>query len=269
MKVIKYGRWLLAFAMLAVGTVGHASGSAAPYPYTASGVGDPSWPLFLGTNETIKVTKTGSGSNAYWTLTGTGSNSTLFGSLTNSYNLGSESVKYVANFNSAGKLITSMGSTTLTNYLEIKGSLPAGTIGGTSWGALPANTLLLKANLLDTVPGNGTPDLVGTWGGVAVGFKTLFTGGWASTYGGLDGGSIGENLWLAGLSNGFFDLVKALDGNSGNGTLSSLFGSTKTINGVVSVASVPLPAAFWLFGTGLMSLLAGRRKSTAASRLAA
>jgi len=70
------------------------------------------------------------------------------------------------------------------------------------------------------------------------------------------------------LSQSFNNLVKALDGDSSNGTLASLIGSSKTIDGVTSVASVPVPGAAWLFLTGLMGLLASRRKSAGSSRLA-
>ncbi|MDD1622608.1 MAG: PEP-CTERM sorting domain-containing protein [Methylococcaceae bacterium] len=270
MNVMKNARWALALVLPLVASAGHASSYSntnGAYSYTASGVADLSWPLFLDTNETIKVERKGSSSNYYWQLTGTGSTASFWGGLSNSVNLGSESVKYQANFNSSGKLITSMGSKTLSNYLEIKGSLPAGTFGGTSWTNQPYQTLL-KADLLDVKPGNGTPDLIGNYAGVALGFNTKFTGGWVANNTGLTGGSTGESLWLAGLSTGFQNLVKALDGYSGNGTLSSLIGSSKTITGVVSVASVPVPGAIWLFGTGLMTLVASRRKNTGSSRLA-
>jgi hypothetical protein len=256
-KVITYGRWLLALAVLSIGTVGHASSPSSLFGGSlpsASGVVAPSFPLFLDTNETIKVTKTGNNaSNTFWTLTGTGSNTSFLGSLFKSYDLRSDSVKYVANFNSAGQLITTKpGGGTLTNYLQINGSLPAGNFGNTSWTA-KSNQLLLKADLTS----------VGTWNGVALGFGTHFTGGWAALNTGLTGGSTGESLWTTALSLDFFKLVNALDGNNSNGTLSSLFGSNKTITGVVSVSSVPVPAAVWLFGSGLMAVFAGRRKHAA------
>jgi len=177
-------------------------------------------------------------------------------------------VKYQANFNSAGQLITSMGTKSLSNFLEIKGSLPAGQFGGTSWAAQP-DQLLLKATLLDSDSSNNKPDLIGisrSSTNNALGFKTLFTGGWAANNFGLTGGSKGESLWLFSSSSDFKDLVKALDGYSGNGTLSSIIGSSKTIQYVSSVAAVPVPGAVWLFGTGLMTFLVGRRKS-AGSRL--
>jgi hypothetical protein len=79
-----------------------------------------------------------------------------------------------------------------------------------------------------------------------------FTGGWAALNPSLTGDSTGERMWLSGLSSGFTDLVKALDGKNRNGTLSSLFGSDKTIKHVVSASAVPVPGTVWLFGTGLI-----------------
>ncbi|MEQ1621180.1 MAG: hypothetical protein ABL919_07210 [Methylococcales bacterium] len=265
MKFINYARWGLALALPLAASTGFASPYGLP-SYSAPNVPAPSLPAFVDTNETVKIQKLTSGGNTYWKLTGTGKN-TVFSTLNststwfNSYNLGSDSVKYEANFNSAGKLITSMGSTTLTNYLQINGSLPAGSHAGTTTWTAKSNQLLLKANLLDINPGNGAPDNIGTFAGAAIGFKTAFTGGWAPTVAGLTGGSTGESLWLAGLSADFLKLVKALDTNTGNGTLSSLFNtSSKTITGVVSVSSVPVPGAVWLFLTGMMAVLGLNRK---------
>ena len=116
------------------------------------------------------------------------------GSFKNKYEVGDSTVKYVANFNAKGELITSIGSTTnLTNYLTIKGSLGAGKIGNTAWDAVD-NQLLLQADLVS----------VNTWKNKAIGFKTKFTGGWAvDPANGFTGGSVGENLWLTSLSKGF------------------------------------------------------------------
>ncbi len=263
MKVINYARWGLILALPMAASTGFASSYGLP-SFGTTGVVAPSLPAFVDTNETVKIQKLGSGTNTYWKLTGTGSN-TVFTTANstntwfNTYNLGSDSVKYEANFNSAGKLITSIGSTTLTNYLQINGSLPAGSNGNTTWTAKP-NQLLLKANLLDINPGNGTPDNIGTFGGIAIGFATKFTGGWAPSVAGLTGGSTGESLWLTGLSSDFLKLVKALDTNTSNGTLSSLFSSSKTITKVTSISSVPVPGAVWLFLTGMMAVLGLNRK---------
>jgi hypothetical protein len=273
MKVIKYGRWLLALAILSVGAVSHAHVVPSRlFNASAPGVVAPSIPQFYDEDGKIVMTKSGSGANTYWTMTGTGSDTALMKSRSNGYELGRDSFKYVANFNSDGQLITTKPgtTTTLTNFLEIKGSLPAGNIGGTSWSAVP-NQLLLKATLLDVNVANGTPDRIATLGNSssfsALGFTTIWdtsTPGWAVTTPGLTGGSTGESLWLGGLGNSdFYNLVKALDSNTGNGTLSSLFSSRKTIGDVYAVASVPVPAAAWLFGSGLMALFAGHRKRAA------
>jgi hypothetical protein len=267
MKVIECGRWLIVIVLLSFGCLGNASVvSSTGYLQTASTL-----PLFLDTNETINVTKNGSGANTYWTLTGTGSHTSFFDGLLNSVNLLNDSVKYQANFNSAGQLITSIpsfGSTPLTNYLEINGSLSGGQYGAAS-SILQTNQLLLKANLISSGSNNNTLD---SFAGIALGFKAEFTDGWAYNHLSLAGGSSTESLWLLGLSSNFQNLVKALDGDSSNGTLSSLFRSSRTINGaasITSIAAVPAPGAVWLFGTGLMTLLAAGRRKSIAAKLAA
>lgn len=246
MNLMHYLRWIL----IAVLSMLASTGYAAIPDVNAEGVGAPSYPYFYDIGETVKIKKNGKGDNVYWTLTGTGSKASFWGSDTSSVALGSGKVRYQANFNAAGELITSIGtgkgkSKTLQNYLEIKGSLPATNWGRTSWGKLK-NQLLLKANLTE----------VGTSGASALGFKTVFTGGWAPSIPGLTGGSTGENLWLSGLSTGSYLLVNAFQ--SGN---LNLLGKSLTIKGVSSVASVPLPGAVWLFGAGLIALFANRRNS--------
>ncbi len=236
----------------------------------ASGIADYSLPAFMDTGERIKIDKRGTDDNPYWQLKGIGLTTSFLvgdGSSSNAIGLDDGSVIYQANFDSTGKLITQIGGKTLSNFLMINGSLPAGAHGGTSWSDQPYQ-LLLKADLLGTEPTSGAPSPIGTVGGFALGFNTHFTGGWAANNPGLTGGSNGESLWLFGLSQGFNNLVKALDGDVSNGTLASLIGSSKTIDDVSSVAAIPLPAAVWLFGTGLMSLLAGRRKSAGTTAVA-
>ncbi|MGZ4960619.1 MAG: hypothetical protein ACXV7J_15345 [Methylomonas sp.] len=275
MKVIKYGRWALVLLLPLVAGAGNAASSLANgrYPYAAPGVMAPSWPLFLDGNETVQVQRKGSGSNTYWQLSGSGKTASFWGSLSNSVNLGAESVRYQANFNSAGKLITSVGTAKLSNYLEIDGSLPAIKIDNAKYSA--KNQPLLKADLLDANPTNGISDLIGTYKGSALGFNTKISGGWVMN----NHVATGESLWLYGVSKGFKDLVNALDGNSNNGTLSTLIGPQKVIGGVlsvaavgrltgsaqgntgISVAAVPVPGAVWLFGTGLMALFSGRCKN--------
>jgi len=270
MKAINYTRLAFALMLPLAAHSANADSSTGIFGMPSSNVGGivaPSFPNFVDTNEVVTVQKFGTGAeNTYWKISGTG-NSAIFDSLNgktfHSYNLNNEIVKYEANFDVNGRLITSIGGASLSNTLTISGSLPAGNFGNTSWDSQP-NELLLSAKLTDTNPGNGRADRIGTYGPFAIGFNTEFTGGWANQVG-LTGGSTGESLWLAGFSTEFSNLVKALDGRAGNGTLASLFGSTKVIQGVFSVASVPLPSAVWLFGAGLMSFLAGQRKKSTAA----
>ena len=260
MTAIKYARWALVFLLPLITSTGNASGIA-----------DYSLPAFSDTDERIKIDKKGTDDNPYWQLNGIGLTTSFLvgdGDASDALEVDSGSVIYQANFNSEGKLITQIGGKSLSNFLQINGSLPAGSHGATSWSDQPWQ-LLLQAELRDSDPSNGTPDAIGTFGGLALGFNTHFTGGWAANNAGLTGGSTGESLWLFGLSKGFNNLVKALDGDDSNGTLASLIGSSKTIDGVSSVASVPLPGAVWLFLSGVMGLLARRRKSVASESFVA
>lgn len=256
MTTIKQARWAFVFLLLLIANTGNAAG-----------ITDYSLPAFKDVDEVIKIVKRGTDENPYWQLRGVGLTTSFLlgeGDESDALELEDGSVIYQANFNADGKLITQIGGKSLSNYLMINGSLPGGQHYGASWDDQPYQ-LLLKADLLDSDPSNGTPDSIGTFGGLALGFNTHFTGGWVANNSGLTGGSTGESLWLFGLSQGFNNLVKALDGNSANGTLASLIGSSKTIYDVSSVASVPLPGAVWLFLSGVMSVLAyGRKKSLAA-----
>ncbi|MDD1620536.1 MAG: hypothetical protein LUQ11_03565 [Methylococcaceae bacterium] len=260
MIAIKNARWAFVFLLPLLASTGNASS-----------VNDYSLPAFRDVDEMVKIVKKGTDDNPYWQLRGIGLTTSFLvgnGEESDALELDDGSVAYQANFNSDGKLITQIGDKTLSNFLLINGSLPAGVHGGTSWSAQPYQ-LLLQAELLDSDPANGTPDTIGAAGGFALGFNTHFTDGWAANNAGLTGGSTGESLWLFGLSKGFGDLVKALDGDSSNGTLASLIGSSKIIYDVSSVASVPLPGAVWLFLSGVMGLLAYGRKSVASESLAA
>jgi len=253
MQITKQARYL--FALLLCSALSDANASGVP----GTGI-----PAFMDVDERIKITKRGSDTNPYWQLKGIGLTTSLLvgnGELSNALEIPDGSVIYQANFNSNGQLITEMDGQALSNFLLVNGSLPAGTNDGYSWGDQPYQ-LLLRAELTDIDPQNGSPDSIAALSNFALGFNTHFLDGWVLGKPGLAGKSLGESLWLLGFSSGFHTLSNALDGNAANGTLSSLIGSSLTINDVTSVATVPLPGATWMFLTGVMTLLASRRKTT-------
>ena len=278
MKVINYRPLLLVPVLLLSATEANASALQAAgaftnnkYFYNAPGVVAPSLPLFQDNKESVSVTQKGSGANSYWQLKGTSTVSSTSSLLLN-YNKntkkdnlvgGKDKVTYQANFNASGQLITKIGTTKLSNFLDITGTLNSFNFGGTLFKA-QASKLLLHADLLDS-KANSKPDLVGVFnddkhGGYGLGFGTKFTGGWATEQKVLTGGSAGESLWLFGSNKAFNDLVKALDGKSANGTLNTLFKNNKTITGVSSISAVPVPGAVWLFLTGMLTVLGFSRK---------
>lgn len=217
-----------------------------PFPFTAPGVVEVSYPYFVDSSESIKVKKLTAGTETYWQITGTG-HSSVFNGPNSRYSLTGETTTYTANFDISGQLITSIGSTTLTNSLTITGTMPAGTIGNTSWDKTPKNTLLLSATL--------KAPTVGIYSNNAIGFDTDFISGWAFDNKGLTGGSLGESLWLTGNSVGFKKLVRALDSDIANGTLETLFkAKTSSISSVKSIASVPLLSSGLVMFTGLLTL---------------
>jgi hypothetical protein len=91
---------------------------------------------------------------------------------------------------------------------------------------------------------------------------------------GTGGGTHGStNLYGTGLDQSGVALdqqvtLYGVTGNNSPGKLQSyVLGSNLTLSsaGVLSVSSVPLPAAVWLFGSGLLGLIGvGRRKAAAA-----
>lgn len=234
---------------------GTASASTTLPTFSAPGVVAPSYPAFVDDNSNITVKRVNAGkvngvTQYFWQLSGKGESS-VFALPNSDYRIKNESFKYTANFDSNGDLITSYGNKhNLKNNLTINGKLGAGSVGDYSWKAFTSNKLLLSANL--TALGTDSN---------ALGFATSFTGGWAADQNKpFTGGSTGESLWLSSSSStSFTNLVAAIQ----NGTLDNLLGNknSMTFKHVSSVASVPVPAAVWLFGTGLTALLASRRKN--------
>jgi hypothetical protein len=109
-----------------------------------------------------------------------------------------------------------------------------------------------------------------TAGGTSYQLQNVNYNVWGEGTGAVGGST---NLYGAGLDQAGVALNQAVSlfGVTGNGNAlklqSYLLGSNLTLNsaGVLSVSSVPLPAAVWLFGSGLLGLIGvGRRKAAAA-----
>jgi hypothetical protein len=172
------------------------------------------------------------------------------------YFVGNESMNLTANFSSSGAFTS--GSYTIT------GSLPASsnpTLGsapnGVSWGA-QGNETLLTANLTaDTIDSSDE----------ALGFREVITGGWADQAQFFNGGP--ESVWLYSLLSGLSMASGETLGNSSwNNFLAELRSGhglqANTFLAIGSIATVPLPGALILLGSGLMGLggLARRRRLT-------
>lgn len=141
------------------------------------------------------------------------------------------------------------GSYAGTGSLTIKGAL-AGT--PSAWGTAPTATTTLWSTQLPEFGYSQSQD--------ALGFKTTTFGGWANKPM-FTGGSTAESLYL-------FDFLGV---NGGNGSLQPLVNALAshnpaagvgTYNVVESIATVPIPAPFILFGSGVLSLFGLRRKRT-------
>ena len=177
------------------------------------------------------------------TATGTG-NVTFYGVTPATSFAGSTTTtgySLTANFSAAGQFETA-GS-----ILNINGTLSSQPLGSTG----SPTGVLYSANLT----GFGTnPNQA------AIGFTTQFNPSW-SNQALLTGGSTGEVVYLfdqVGLNNGGHGRLSALINAIQANNLASLNG--KTFTGVESIATVPVPLASVLFGTGLTALIGLGRK---------
>lgn len=242
--------------------------------FSGPGVSSPGYPDFWGVNTTATLTQTNSG----FTLSMSGStgacgsgssfascSAAVFNFPSGVYAVGHESISLTANF-------TSSGVFTSGTYM-ISGSLPAWsnpTAGaapkGFSWGAAGTQPLL-TANL--------TGDTVDT-ADEALGFTEVITGGWAdqAPFTGTNSRTTTESVWLYSLLSGFSrddGEGKRGSGSAWNAFLSELRSNSglkaNTFAAVGSIATVPLPAAAVLFGSGLLGLIgmARRRRLSVAS----
>jgi hypothetical protein len=260
-----------AVAIAVLGVAGVAEAFTVP-SLIGTGVSSPGYPDFWGANVEANLTQSGRGNSATFTLSLAGSTSAcsargtlaacsaaIFNFPSAAYLVGNESINLTATFNSSGQL--------LSGTYAISGSLPASsspTFGsspaGYSWGSQPTQTLL-TANL--------TADTVNS-GSQALGFSATFTGGWADTPQ-FTGGNTTESVWLYSLLSGRDETSGQNMGNSAwNSFLAQLKSGSglkaNTFYGIASIATVPIPGAVWLLGSGLAGLGAMLRRRRAGAQ---
>jgi hypothetical protein len=232
----------------------------------------PGSPDFWALNYSASLTK--SGSTYTLSISGTDPNVGVFNVQNAAYLVGNESVQLTAHFDSTGHLLTNQ-----SNTLEIDGSLSpwnSPTFGsppaGYSWSAQPAEKLF-SATL--TSVGVDSQDQ-------ALGFSISNFSGWADQSQFTSGGT--ESLWLyslvattsAGDQNGQGQGNQGQGNGNGQGNSAHTAGGSwarflaeieghghlhaASFEGISSVATVPLPAAVLLLGSGLAGLGLIRRR---------
>jgi hypothetical protein len=279
----------LAACLLACGAAARADMVPA---FTAPGIPAPGSPSFWGNNVDATLSRNGNGTftlSVVGSSAGCGSAHTRSGCSAATFNLpgaaylvGNESISITANFSASG-MFTS-GAYSITGSLPASssplfGSAPA----GVSWGAQGTETLL-TANL--------TGDAVDS-SDEALGFNEVITGGWADQPQFASGGP--ESVWLYSLLSGFDgDRDQNDQGNQGSsGCWKRGFGcridsghkgdsawdrflaelqsgrglKPGKFTAIGSIATVPLPGAVLLLGSGLLGLagMARRRRLSVAS----
>ena len=249
--------------MAALGTGGLAQAFTVPN-FSGPGVSVPGYPDFWAANYEGSLTS----SHGTFTLSVTGNlgscngrnvqncSAAIFNFPSGAYVVGNESVSITANFSSSGQFLS--GSYTLYGSLPASSNPSFGKAPtGYSWSAQAPETLLtanLTADTIDSADG-------------ALGFKEVFTGGWADQPK-FTGGITTESVWLYSLLSGWGSGDDNNVHNSGwNSFLAELKSGrglkTGTFVGIASIATVPVPAALLLFGSGLAGLgLLRRRKAT-------
>jgi hypothetical protein len=264
-----FGNILTGAAVVAALAVAGAAHAATNPPFSAPGVSSPGYPDFISGNYEATLTSSmetvGKTKETVFTLSISGSDPNLgvFNFPGADYLAGNETISLTANFTSTGQLITG-----LSNTFKVTGSLPASsnpTYGtapaGFSWSAQPNETLFSA-----TLTGYGVDSTHEGLGFVATDF-----GGWADQKQ-FTNGSTTESLWL-------FELSSLLPASSGTSQIQSLTNNAgwnaflaelKSGSALKAadfyllggIATVPLPAAFWLLLSGIAAVgVIGRRRS--------
>ncbi len=155
---------------------------------------------------------------------------------------------------------------------------PGGIIGITDNNLNPLNTAALQAGNVTTWGSGFEGDIQNfiaptyTAGGTVYSFSNGTPGGsvWGAATGNTGGSTdlYGQGPNSAGIGLGTSVPLYGVTGNNGTGTVQSyILGDLElTVNGTLeTISAVPLPAAVWLFASGLLGLAGvGRRRSTAA-----
>lgn len=145
--------------------------------------------------------------------------------------------KFQAGFNTAEQLKVSLNSTTDSSFSAVTGS-------NNAW-AIQTNLWLLNANK----PTGNSQTLIEPFANSALAFNT------GSTW-----DAMGEKQWLAGWSTSINNLVNTVSVRAVRVSVISMLGSSEIIAAAAAISTVPLSTLVWVFLTGLMILLATRRK---------
>jgi len=144
--------------------------------------------------------------------------------------------KFQSGFNAAEQLKASLSSTTASGF-------SAATDSKNAW-TKQTNLWLLNANK----PTSNPLALIDTFAGSALASNT------GSTW------DVGEKQWLAGWSASINNLVNTVSVSAVTVSVISMLGSSEILAAVATISAVPLSTLVWVFLTGLMILLATRRK---------
>jgi hypothetical protein len=247
----------IVLAILGVASVNVSHAAAVPsFPaFPIAGVPDTGYPSFINKALTVNLNLVTSGADTYYRLTANGSGTFIFNLPEKQYSGTSGRYSLVANFNQNGNMISSIGaaSTPLNNNLTIRGALSASEAGSTpTWGAVSDATTVLWSAHLAAFGSDAAQDVLG--------FKTTAFGGWANAVA-FTGGSAAESVYLydaLGLNGLTGALAPITDAFAAHDlSLAPLTPIAK----VQSIATVPVPAAFVLFGSAMAMLAGFKRKS--------
>jgi len=141
-----------------------------------------------------------------------------------------------------------------------------GTPPGFSWSAQPIEPLLTATLTADTLDSAHQ----------ALGFSEVITGGWADQkqFTGTNATAVTESLWLYSLFSQQSSNWSGLSGKNSDPGWTAFLTELKNhsgltaahFSGIGSIATVPIPGAVWLLGSGLFGLggmLRRRRASVA------